>query len=139
MARERSSATRLSAERMVASVSKGSVPFGDSRSWNPWESSKLRNDSRMPLESMTMSSSIAAETATPRMASAVRARWRMSDESARVAIIAQRPNRVSGAVCASRRAASQPETTPSTSDSATARSTMSPVTMEKRSGVRYTA
>ncbi len=50
----------------------------------------------------------------------------------------QRPNSASGGVRTSRRAASQPATMPSTSESATASRTMSPVTIEKRSGVRYT-
>jgi hypothetical protein len=69
---------------MVASVSKGRVPFGATRSWNPSRSRKPRNDSRIPVESITMSSSSAAETATPSTARMVRTRWRRSVAEARV-------------------------------------------------------
>ena len=64
----------LSPSRMVASVSNGRVPLGASRSWKPCDVSNDPNDTRMPLESMTMSRSMAALTDTPRMASTVRAR-----------------------------------------------------------------
>src|SRR6478672_7700299 len=89
--RARTTASTLSAPRIVASVSKGSVPRGERRSWNPCESSRPRKDSRIPLESMTMSSSMAAETATPRIASTVRVRWRASEASASVASMGSAP------------------------------------------------
>jgi len=74
----------------------GSVPLGASRSWKPCATSSERNDSRMPLDSMTMSSSMPAETATPSTARRVRARWRTSEAMARVNSIGQRPNSASG-------------------------------------------
>ena len=62
------------APAIEASVSNGSVPRGVRRIWKPRLRSSSRNDSRIPVESITMSSSIAAAIATPSTASIVRAR-----------------------------------------------------------------
>jgi hypothetical protein len=62
------------ASPIVASVSNGSVPRGARRIWYPRDTSSSRNDARIPLASITMSSSIAADTATPAMARRVRPR-----------------------------------------------------------------
>src|SRR5687767_487202 len=50
-----------------------------------------RKDSRIPVPSITMSSSIAADTATPRMASSVRVRCRTRAANARAMVIAASP------------------------------------------------
>jgi hypothetical protein len=86
---------------------------------------------------MTMSSSIAAETATPSTASAVRADG-AERAKARVAIMLS-ARRARAAACA-RAARREPAGDDAQHErERTAMRTMSPVTMEKRSGVRYTA
>ena len=121
---------------IVASVSNGSVPLGARRMSNPRETSSSRNDSRIPVASITMSSSIAAATATPSTARTVRARCLMSDARASVSRT-QRPSRTSGGVRTSRNDASTPAAAPRKSDNETATATISGVTIENSSGVRY--
>jgi hypothetical protein len=120
---------------IVASVSNGRVPFGASLMSYPRETSSSRNDSRIPVASITISSSIAAAIATPNTASMVRPRWRMSDACASVALT-QRPNNARGGVRTSRSEARSPTPTPSTKESPTASATIGGVMTEKWSGVR---
>ena len=119
----RGSARRaLSAARIVASVSNGSVPLGARRSWNPLRQQQLaerlahagrehhhvEQHRRRDGDAEHGEQRCGAMPAERREARA----WRSSH---------QRPNSASGGVRTSRRAASQPAPIPSTSDSATAR------------------
>ena len=87
-----------------------------------------------------MSSSIAADTATPRMASSVRVRMAAErGDGEREASRRQRPNSASGAARDQpRRRGQRRAPIPSTSESPTANVTTSGVTSAKTSGVRYT-
>src|SRR5579883_555476 len=76
-----------SASPIVASVSIGSVPLGAIRRSKPCTRRNRRNDSRIPVASITMSRRSAAATATPRTARTVRAGWRRRAAAARRPII----------------------------------------------------
>jgi hypothetical protein len=117
-----------------ASVSKGSVPFGDSLISNPRDIRSCRKDSRIPDESITISSSMAAAIATPSTASRVRERCRVREARARVSCT-QRPNNASGGVRTNRHDAARPAAMPSSSESDTANAIMGSVRIENSSGV----
>ena len=67
------------ADRTLVITDDLALPFGAIRRSKPRLVSNDLNDSRIPLESMTMSSRSAAETATPATARRVRARCPLSD------------------------------------------------------------